>query len=340
MKKSTLEQFWFRLKLKPTALILCFYRNFCLKSGNRFSKIALAIGFISFIGLVSAGQAQQDTLAAIKQRGEVRLGVRESSGLAYVLDNGHYVGFHTQMAERIIDDIAKESGKPIRITYVPITSSSRMPLLQNGSIDFECGSTTNSAARALEVDFAYTTYIEEVRIVTKKNSAINSFADLDGKTIVTTTGTTSVQTLRRYRTEIIFNELQGRNHEDSFQQLLSGRADAFIMDGSIIAANISLGNNPEEFRILDDVLSVEPIACTLRLGDSPLKQAMNDSIERQIKDGSLEALYNRWFLEPIPPFNRIVGLPLSARSRHAWEHLNSMPMEDYPENKVSAYPDP
>jgi len=303
-------------------------------------KSALIIAFLCFAGLTSLAQAQQDTLATITQTGEVRLGVRESSGLSYVLDNGQYVGFHTQMAERIIDDIAKQLGKPIRITYVPIISSSRIPLLQNDSIDFECGSTTNNAARALEVDFAYTTYIEEVRIVTKKNSDINSLADLSGKTVVTTTGTTSVQTLRRYRAEIIFNELQGRNHEDSFQQLLSGRADAFIMDGSIIAANISLSNNLEEFRILDDVLSVEPIACTLRLGDSPLKRAMNDSIERQVKDGSLEALYNRWFLEPIPPFNRVVGLPLSSRTRHAWEHLNSMPMEDCPENKVSAYPSP
>jgi len=283
---------------------------------------ALILSLICFVSPAGVAQAEQDTLAKITHRGEVNLGVRESSGLAYALDDGRYVGFHTQMAERIIDDIAADFGKPIKIHYVPITSSSRIPLLQNGSIDFECGSTTHTAARALEVDFAYTTYIEEVRIVVKKNSAIKSLADLNRKTIVTTTGTTSVQTLRRKRSGLIFNELQGRDHEDSFQQLRSGRADAFVMDGSIIAANIPRTNDPDEFRILDDILSVEPIACMLRLNDNNLKQAINKSIERQTKDGSLEALYNRWFLEPIPPYNRIVGLPLSSKTRNAWEHVS------------------
>jgi len=297
-------------------------------------KSLLAMALASFVGLAGAAQAQQDTLEKIKQTGEVNLGVRESSGLAYALGNGKYVGFHTEMAERIIDDIAKAAGKAIKINYQPITSANRIPLVQNGTIDFECGSTTNNAARALEADFAYTTYVEEVRIAVKKDSGIHALADLDGKTIVTTTGTTSVQTLRRKRADISFNELQGRDHADSFQQLQSGRADAFVMDGSIVAANISRARNPDEFTILDDVLSVEPIACMLRLDDANLKQAINDSIERQIKDGSLEALYNRWFLEPIPPSNTIVGLPLSASTRNAWENLNSMPMDDYPENKA------
>jgi len=296
--------------------------------------LGLSFGLASLFGLVGAAQAQQDTLEKITQTGEVNLGVRESSGLAYALGNGKYVGFHTEMAERIIDDISKAAGKPIKINYQPITSANRIPLVQNGTIDFECGSTTNNAARALEADFAYTTYVEEVRIAVKKDSGINSLADLDGKTIVTTTGTTSVQTLRRKRADINFNELQGRDHADSFQQLQSGRADAFVMDGSIVAANISRSRNPGEFKILDDVLSVEPIACMLRLNNPNLKQAINNSIERQIKDGSLEALYNRWFLEPIPPSNTIVGLPLSASTRNAWENLNSTPMDDYPENKA------
>jgi len=312
-----------------------------------FLAIGLSLGVLSLGGLSFAGmtsqvqaqaqsqvQAQEDTLENIRQTGEVNLGVREASGLAYVLGNGKYVGFHTEMAQRIIDDISKETGKEIKINYQPITSANRIPFVQNGIIDFECGSTTNNAARGVEADFAYTTYVEEVRIVVKKDSGINSLADLDGKTIVTTTGTTSVRTLRRKRSDIAFNELQGRDHADSFQQLQSGRADAFVMDGSIIAANISRSRNPDEFKILDDVLSVEPIACMLRLNDSNLKRAINDSIERQIKDGSLESLYNRWFLEPIPPSDSIIGLPLSASTRNAWENLNSIPMDDYPENKA------
>jgi len=298
-------------------------------------KYVLIVGLVCLVGLCTMARAGQDTFEKIKQAGEVNLGVRESSGLAYALGDGIYVGFHAEMAMRIIDDIAKAADKPLKVKYHPLTSASRFPLLQEGVIDFECGSTTNTTDRARQVDFAYTTYVEEVRIAVKKNAPIHSLADLDGKTIVTTTGTTSVQTLRRKRGALAFNELQGRDHVDSFQQLQSGRADAFIMDGSIIAANISRSPNPGEFRILDDILSFEPIACMLRRGDNHLKQLMNDSIERQIKDGSLEALYNRWFLEPIPPSNTIVGLPLSRSTRNAWKNLNSISMEDYPENKIS-----
>lgn len=276
-----------------------------------------------------------DTLEKIKETGAVTLGVRESSGLAYALGKGDFVGFHTEMAKRIIDDISKKIGKPIKVTYLPITSENRIPLLQNGSIDFECGSTTNNRARAKQADFAYTTYVEEVRIATKKDSGIKSIEDLNGKTVATTTGTTSVITLRKKERakNLKINEINGKDHSDSFLLLESGRADAFIMDGSILAANISKSKNPSDYVVLNDVLSVEPIACMLRLNDENFKQAINDSIERQIKDGSLEKLYNRWFMEPIPPTNTVVNLPLSKSTRAAWEHPNSKPMEDYPENQ-------
>ncbi|UXN02246.1 MULTISPECIES: transporter substrate-binding domain-containing protein [unclassified Bartonella] len=299
-------------------------------------KALIAFAATTLLGLSTAAQAQTaDTLEKLKQTGEVTLGVRESSGLAYTLGNGKYVGFHTEMAERIIDDISKKIGKPLKINYLPITSANRIPLVQNGTYDFECGSTTNNRSRADEASFAYTTYVEEVRIAVKKDSGINSINDLNGKTVATTTGTTSVQTLRRnQRAENIrFKEMQGKDHANSFLLLESDRADAFVMDGSILAANISKAKNPADFKILDEVLSVEPIACMLRKGDDNLKKEIDESIVRQITDGSLEKLYNKWFLEPIPPANVIVNLPLSASTRNAWEHPNDKPMEDYPENK-------
>lgn len=299
-------------------------------------KALIAFAATTLLGLSTAAQAQTaDTLEKLKQTGEVTLGVRESSGLAYTLGNGKYVGFHTEMAERIIDDISKKIGKPLKINYLPITSANRIPLVQNGTYDFECGSTTNNRSRADEASFAYTTYVEEVRIAVKKDSGINSINDLNGKTVATTTGTTSVQTLRRnQRAENVrFKEMQGKDHANSFLLLESDRADAFVMDGSILAANISKAKNPADFKILDEVLSVEPIACMLRKGDDNLKKEIDESIVRQITDGSLEKLYNKWFLEPIPPANVIVNLPLSASTRNAWEHPNDKPMEDYPENK-------
>ena len=273
-----------------------------------------------------------DTLNKIKTSGVVNLGVRESSGLGYTLGNGKYVGFHTEMAERIVDDLKKDLGAPdLKINYQPITSQNRIPLLQNGTIDFECGSTTNNVARAKDVAFAVTTYVEEVRIATKANSGIKSVADLNGKTVAVTTGTTSVQHLRRHErgANIDFKTVQGKDHADSFLLLESGRADAFVMDGSILAANISKSKTPKDYKILTQVLSVEPIACMLPKGDEKFRKAVNDSIERQIKDGSLEKLYTKWFMQPIPPNNAVIGLPLSASTKDAWAHPNNKPMEDY-----------
>ncbi len=277
-----------------------------------------------------------DTLGKIASSGVVNLGVRESSGLGYTLGNGKYVGFHTEMAERIVDDIKKDLNLPnLKINYQPITSQNRIPLLQNGTIDFECGSTTNNLARQKDVDFAVTTYVEEVRMAVKANSGINSIKDLNGKTVVTTTGTTAVQTLRRdARAQgLNFKEVMGKDHADSFLLLESGRADGFIMDGSILAASISKSKNPKDFKLVDEVLSVEPIACMLPKGDAKFKAEVDKSIKRQIADGSLEKLYDKWFLQPIPPANVVIGLPLSASTKAAWANPNDKPMEDYAKSK-------
>ncbi len=260
-----------------------------------------------------------DTLAKIKASGSVSLGVRESSGLGYTLGNGKYVGFHTEMGEIVLSDIRKQLGMTaMEVKYQPVTSQNRIPLVQNGTVDLECGSTTNNATRQKDVSFAVTTYVEEVRIAVKANSGINGIKDLAGKSVATTTGTTSVQTLRR-------NERAG----DSFLLLESGRADAFVMDGSILAANISKAKNPADFKIVGEVLSVEPIACMLRKDDPAFKKAVDDSIKRQIADGSLAKLYDKWFMQPIPPANVKIGLPISDATKAAWAAPNDKPMEDY-----------
>ena len=273
-----------------------------------------------------------DTLAKIKASGSVSLGVRESSGLGYTLGNGKYVGFHTEMGEVILADIQKQLGLPrLEVKYQPVTSQNRVPLVQNGTVDLECGSTTNNTARQKDVAFAVTTYVEEVRILTKVNSGINGIEDLKGKTVATTTGTTSVQTLRRNKRAegIDFKEVMGKDHADSFLLLESGRADAFVMDGSILAANASKSKSPNDYRIVGDVLSVEPIACMLRKDDPAFKKAVDDSIKRQIADGSLARLYDKWFMQPIPPANVKIGLPMSEATKAAWAHPNDKPMEDY-----------
>ena len=295
-------------------------------------KKHLLAAAITVLAAGSAFAQANDTLAKIKSTGAVTLGVRESSGLGYTLGNGKYVGFHTEMAERIVDDLKKDLGmSALKINFQPITSQNRIPLLQNGTIDFECGSTTNNVARAKDVAFAVTTYVEEVRIATKANSGIKSVADLNGKTVAVTTGTTSVQHLRRHErgANIDFKTVQGKDHADSFLLLESGRADAFVMDGSILAANISRARNPKDFAVVGEVLSVEPIACMLRKDDPKMKEALDNSIKRQIKDGSLAKLYDKWFMQPIPPANVSLNMPLSASTKAAWDNPNDKPMEDY-----------
>ena len=296
-------------------------------------KHMIAVAVTAALATGSAFAQGVDTLAKIKSAGAVNFGVRESSGsLGYTLGGGKYVGFHTEMGERIVDDLKKQLGVPaLKLNYQPITSQNRIALLQNGTIDFECGSTTNNTARQKDADFAVTTYVEEVRIAVKANSNIKGIKDLAGKTVATTTGTTSVQTLRKNERAngIDFKEVMGKDHAESFLLLETGKADAFVMDGQILAGNIAKSKSPKDYKIVGEVLSVEPIACMVPKGDAKFKEAVDNSIKRQIKDGSLAKLYDKWFMKPIPPQNTPVGLPLSASTKDAWAHPNNKPMEDY-----------
>jgi len=290
--------------------------------------VALAV---TALAMGTAMAQANDTLAKLKASGAISLGVRDSSALSFSIGGGKYGGFHTEMAERITDDLGKDVGKKLAITYTPVTSQNRIPLVQNGTVDLECGSTTNNATRAKDVDFAHTTYVEVVRMVVKKNSGIKDLKDLNGKTVATTTGTTSVQTLRKNERAqgIDFKEVLGKDHADSFLLLESGRADAFVMDGSILAANVSKSKNPADYAIVGPELSVEPIACMVRKGDDAFLKAVNASIDRQIKDGSLAKLYDKWFMQPVPPANVTMNLPISEATKAAWASPNNKPMEDY-----------
>ena len=295
------------------------------------AKTTLAL--VASVLAITAYAQDSGTLKKIKDSGTIVLGTRESSGaLAYTLGDGKYVGFHTEMAERIAKDLQADLKMPkLEVKYQPVTSQNRIPLVQNGTVDLECGSTTNNAARQKDVAFAMTTYVEEGRIIVKANSPIKGIADLNGKTVATTTGTTSVQTLRKNKkaANMDFKEVFGKDHADSFLLLESGRADAFVMDGQILAGLASKAKNPADFKILGEVLSVEPIACMMRKDDPAFKKAVDASIQKMVKSGDLAKLYDKWFMQPIPPANTKVGLPLSDATKNAWNHPNDKPMEEY-----------
>ena len=260
------------------------------------------------------------------------MGVRDSSGaLSYTLGDGKYTGYHVEVCQAILADLEKAVGKKIEIKYQSVTSQNRIPLVQNGTVDIECGSTTNNATRQKDVSFAHTTFVEEVRIAVKANSGITSIAQLNGKNVATTTGTTSVQTLRKNEraTGVDFKEVFGKDHSESFLLLESGRADAFVMDGSILAGNIALAKNPADFKIVGEVLSVEPIAIMMRKDDPAFKKLADETIAGLAKSGALAKLYDKWFMQPIPPKNTRVGLAASDGIKAAWATPNDKPMEDY-----------
>ena len=273
-----------------------------------------------------------DTIAKVKASGTITMGVRDSSGaLAFTLGDGKYTGFHYEVCQHIIANLEKAVGKKLDIKYQLVTSQNRIPLVQNGTVDIECGSTTNNATRQKDVAFAYTVYVEEVRIAVKASSGITTIAQLNGKNVATTTGTTSVQLLRKNEraTGIDFKEVFGKDHADSFLLLESGRADAFVMDGQILAGNISTAKNPAEYKIVGEPLSVEPIAIMLRKDDPAFKKLADDTIAGMVKTGEMAKLYDKWFMQPIPPKNVKVGLPASEATKAAWANLNDKPAEDY-----------
>ncbi|OBS29705.1 ABC transporter substrate-binding protein [Tepidimonas fonticaldi] len=295
-------------------------------------KQLLALALTALAATAANAQAN-DTLAKIKSTGSVTMGVRESSGvLSYTLGDGKYTGYHVEICQRVLADIQKQLGlAKLDIKYQPVTSQNRIPLVQNGTVDIECGSTTNNQARQRDVAFAVTTFIEEVRIAVKANSGINSIKDLNGKNVATTTGTTSVQTLRRHERAggVDFKEVYGKDHADSFLLLESGRADAFVMDGSLLAGLIARSKNPADFKIVGEVLSVEPIAIMFRKDDPAFKKAVDDSIVAMMKSGELAKIYDKWFMQPTPPSNVRMNMPMSEALKAAIASPNDRPMEAY-----------
>ena len=291
-------------------------------------KIGLALA----ISLLSGLSAQADTLEKVKSSGTITMGVRDSSGaLSYTLGEGKYAGFHIEICQRILANLEKAVGKKLEVKNLAVTSQNRIPLVQNGTVDIECGSTTNNAARQKDVSFVLTTYVEEVRIAVKANAGITSIAQLNGRNVATTTGTTSVQLLRKHERAngVDFKEVFGKDHADSFLLLESGRADAFVMDGQILAGNIALSKAPADYKIVGEVLSVEPIAIMMRKDDAGFKKLADDTVRDLVKSGDMAKIYDKWFVQPIPPKNTRVGLVASDATKTAWANLNDKPAEDY-----------
>jgi glutamate/aspartate transport system substrate-binding protein len=267
------------------------------------------------------------TLDKIRTSGKVVLGVREASPpMAYVLGaDRKYVGYHVELCERVLKDIAPAA----RLEYMAVTAQNTMPLVQNGTLDIGCGPTTNNTARQKLVAFALTTYVSEVRMATRVDSGIRSLDDLAGRTVVATTGTTSVQLVRKRERErnITIPTLFGKDHLESFLQVESGRADAFVLDDNQLAGIIANSKDPAAYRIVGEALGSEPIALLFRKDDPAFKAAVDASLRRMMKSGEVEKLYTKWFMSPIPPRNTSLNLPMGEALKHLLQNPNDFPLK-------------
>ena len=272
---------------------------------------------------------QADTLEKIAASGKITLAYRESSvPFSYLDGPSKPIGFAVDMSNAVADAVRKQLKKPdLQIEWQPVTSQNRIPLIMNGTVDLECGSTTNNTARGKDVAFAINHFYTGTRLLVKKGSGIKDYADLAGKNVATTTGTTNLQVLRKYSTEknLNFNMLFGKDHADSFLLVESGRALAFGMDDILLFGLKANAKSPDEFEVVGESLQVEPYACMLRKDDAGFKQLVDGVIGGMMKSGEFEKLYTKWFIQPIPPRGVPLGLPMSPQLKDNLKALSDKP---------------
>jgi len=290
---------------------------------------SLFLALAAFASATPPAHAQaQDTLKKVRDSGKITLAYRESSiPFSYVVGAGKPVGFSVDLANAIVAEIRRGTNKVLEVEYLSVTSQNRIPLLVNGTIDLECGSTTNNSARAKEVTFAINHFYTGTRLLVKKGSGIRNYPGLAGKTIASTTGTTNAQVMRRYiqQNNLNTNLLLGKDHSDSMLLVDAGRAVAFAMDDILLFGLIATAKNPAEWEVVGDSLQVEPYACMLRKDDPQFKALVDKVIADLMKKGEFERMYTRWFMSPIPPNNIKLGLPMAPELRENLKALSDKP---------------
>lgn len=302
-------------------------------------RFCLSLFLIAALLATTPGFAQEltGTLKKVKDSGTITMGIRESSyPLSYLDDKQQPIGYHIDVCNRIVDAVKKELKlSDLKVQHQPVTSQNRIPLVSNGTVDIECGSTTNNEARQNQVSFALTTFVTNVRMAAKKASGITSLSQLDGKPVATTSGTTSVQLMRAHEKgkNVNFKEVFGKDHADSFLMLETDRAVAFVMDDNLLAGLIATSKNPGEYALVGEVLNIEPIAIMVRKDDPQFKKIADDTIRGLMKSGELEKLYSKWFLSPIPPKNISMNFAMSDTLKELIQNPSDAPAEFYNKKK-------
>ncbi|CNJ16640.1 glutamate/aspartate ABC transporter substrate-binding protein [Yersinia mollaretii] len=271
-------------------------------------------------------EASVDTLKKIKDSGVIVVGHRESSvPFSYYDNQQKVVGYAQDYSDLIVDAVKKKLNAPdLQVKLIPITSQNRIPLLQNGTFDFECGSTTNNLERQQQASFSNTIFVVGTRLLTKKGSEVKDFKDLAGKTVVVTSGTTSEVLLNKLNEKDNLNMriISAKDHGDSFRTLESGRAVAFMMDDALLAGERAKAKKPDQWDIVGTAQSQEAYGCMLRKNDPAFKALLDETIATAQTSGVAEKSFDRWFKNPIPPKNLNLNFSLSDEMKALFKATN------------------
>ena len=301
---------------------------------NKKTKLTKLVLSLAMLGLMTGSALAEEltgTLAKIKESGVIVVGHRESSiPFSYYGDKQEVIGYSQDYSNLIVDAVKKELNLPdLKVKYLPVTSKTRIQLLNNYTYDFECGSTTNNLERQKTVDFSDTIFIVGTRFLVKADSNINTIEDLKGKNVVTTAGTTSEIRLNQINNKenLGIRIITPKDHGDAFNALETGRAAAFLMDDALLAGERSRAINPAEWKIVGEPLSYESYGCMLRKGDTQFKQLMDNAIAEAQKSGKALESYNKWFTQPVPPKGANMELEISPKMVELFANPNDKALD-------------
>ncbi len=266
--------------------------------------------------LAAAASAQEPTgtLAKIKRTGQVVLGVRDGSiPFSYLDDKQQYQGYSVDLCLKVVEHLKTQLAMPgLKVAYNPVTSANRIPLMANGTIDLECGSTTNNAERQQQVAFAPTMFVISSRLLAKKSANIQTLDDMKGRVLVATAGTTTLKqmTILNNERKLGMKILIGKDHPESFLMLETGRAEAEANDDILLAAQVATSKAPVDFAVSKEAMSVEPYGIMMRKNDMPFKKTVDEALRKVYQSDEIQRIYKKWFMSPIPPRGVNLNFPM------------------------------
>lgn len=265
------------------------------------------------------GAGLQPTLAKIRESGTITIAHREASlPFSYLDQNRRPIGYAMDLCMKVVDALRRDMKMPgLKVEYLAVTAANRIQAIADGKADLECGSTTNNAARRKQVAFTVTHYYAGAKLLTRTDSRIQRLSDASGRTIVSTRGTTPLAALRTAVDKGMINSriVEGKDHDESFEILERGEADAFVMDDILLYGLRANAKNPSQWAIVGELITVEPLAIMLRRNDPEFKKYVDVVLSRAMIDGEVKTVYSKWFLSPIPPKGVNLNIPVSPLMR-------------------------